>query len=300
MKCPHCGQDHPDDFVFCPRTGQKLEPQSKACTNESCASFGKYILPLDARFCPSCGQPIAGSQNLNGSVQTFAVKGVSFDMIPVEGGTFTMGATSEQGSDYDSDEKPAHQVTLDSFMIGKYEVTQALWRAVMGSNPSWFRGDNLPVEHVSWDDCQTFIKRLNSLTGKNFRLPTEAEWEYAARGGNKSKGYKYSGSDNVDDVAWYYDNSGDKTQAVGTKRPNELGLYDMNGNVSEWCGDWYGDYSSSAQTNPTGATSGSYRVNRGGSRSGSAGGCRVSSRDSSTPGNSFNILGLRLALPVQQ
>ena len=225
--------------------------------------------------------------------------GVEIAMVFVEGGTFTMGATSEQGSDAGSDESPTHQVTLSSFMIGKYEVTQALWTAVMGSNPSYFKGDDLPVEYVSWTDCQSFITSLNSLTGLNFRLPTEAEWEYAARGGNKSMGYKYSGSNNIDDVAWYTSNSSSKTHAVGTKQPNELGLYDMSGNVWEWCSDWYGSYSSTSQTNPTGATSGTFRVYRGGSWNYSARYCRVSNRNYDSPGGTSGFLGLRLVLPVQ-
>ena len=157
--------------------------------------------------------------------KTYTVNGVSFTMIGVEGGTFTMGATSEQGSDAYDDEKPTHQVTLNSYYIGETEVTQALWQAVMGSNPSYFTGNlQRPVEEVSWGDCQTFIKRLNKLTGENFRLPTEAEWEYAARGGKESKGYKYSGSNTIGDVAWYGDNSSSKTHAVKTKQPNELGI----------------------------------------------------------------------------
>ncbi len=233
------------------------------------------------------------------SAETYEVNGVSFDMIMVEGGTFTMGATSEQGSDAWDEEEPIHKVTLSSFMMGKYEVTQALWTSVMGDNPSHHEGDDLPVENVSWNDCQTFIEKLNSLTGKNFRLPTEAEWEYAARGGNKSRGYKYAGGDNIDDVAWYYGNSGNKTHAVGTKQPNELGLYDMSGNVREWCSDWNGGYSSSAQTNPTGATSGFLRVRRGGGWGDIAMDCRVSRRYILTPDYSLNFLGLRLALPVQ-
>lgn len=195
--------------------------------------------------------------------------GISIDMVKVEAGTFMMGATSEMKDSYDdpdSDEKPVHQVTLtNDYYMGKYEVTQALWEAVMGSNPSYFKGDNLPVEEVSWNDCQEFISKLNSLTGRKFRLPTEAEWEYAARGGKKSRSYQYSGSSNISDVAWYDGNSGDKTHPVGTKQANELGIYDMTGNVLEWCQDWYGSYYSSSQTNPTGATSGSRHVNRGGS-----------------------------------
>ena len=200
-----------------------------------------------------------------GGNQTFTVGGVTFTMVHVQGGTFTMGCTSEQGGDCWDDEKPAHSVTLSDYYIGETEVTQALWRAVMGSNPSYWKGDNLPVEKVSWDDCQTFVRKLNQMTGKTFRLPTEAEWEYAARGGNKSLGYKYSGSNTLSSVAWYDGNSSNNTHPVKGKQPNELGLYDMSGNVWEWCQDRYGSYNSSSQTNPAGASSGSYRVCRGGS-----------------------------------
>ncbi len=198
-------------------------------------------------------------------VEAFTVNGVSFNMLPVQGGTFTMGATPEQGDDAGNGEKPAHEVTVSDFYMGDTEVTQELWKAVMGSNPSLFKGSDLPVEFVSWDDCQEFIQKLNALTGRTFRLPTEAEWEYAARGGNKSMGYKYAGSNDIDEVAWYGGNSGGKTHPVKGKMPNELGLYDMAGNVYEWCQDWYGDYSSNAQTNPQGAGKGSFRVLRGGS-----------------------------------
>lgn len=218
------------------------------------------------------------------------------NMVYVSGGTFTMGGTSEQGSDAYDDEKPTHSVTLSSYYICKYEVTQALWRAVMGNNPSNFKGDNLPVECVSWDDCQTFINRLNSYTGRNFRLPTEAEWEFAARGGNYSRHYKYSGSNYISDVAWYDGNSSNRTHPVGTKQANELGLYDMSGNVWEWCSDWYGSYSSYSQNDPTGPNSGSYRVKRGGSWISDAGYCRSSLRLISSPGNRSDCLGLRLVL----
>ena len=228
--------------------------------------------------------------------ETFTVKGVSFTMVGVKGGTFTMGATSEQGSDAYDREKPTHQVTLSDYMIGETEVTQELWKAVMGSNPSYFSGMNLPVEGVSWNDCQTFITKLNQLTGKNFRLPTEAEWEYAARGGQKSRGYKYAGSNTLSDVAWYTDNSGSKTHPVKQKQANELGLYDMTGNVWEWCQDWYGSYSSNAQTNPTGPSSGSDRVFRGGSWYYSASYCRVAYRDYDSPGYRDYNLGFRVVL----
>ena len=237
----------------------------------------------------------APTHTATAAVETITVNGVSFKMVRVDGGTFTMGATAEQGSDADSDEKPVHQVTLSSFSIGETEVTQELWQAVMGTNPSKFKGSRRPVEQVSWDDCQDFIRRLNSLTGRNFRLPTEAEWEYAARGGRKSNGYQYAGGSSIADVAWYTDNSSSTTHDVATKRANELGLYDMSGNVYEWCQDWYGSYSSGSQTNPKGPSSGSNRVFRGGSWYYSARDCRVSLRVSITPSFRSIFLGLRLA-----
>lgn len=234
----------------------------------------------------------------------FTVNGVSFEMVRVEGGSFRMGATSEQGTDAYDWEKPVHSVTLSSYYIGKNEVTQALWQAVMGSNPSNFKGSNLPVECVSWNDCQEFIQKLNSLTGRNFRLPTEAEWEFACRGGNNSRGYKYCGSNDIDNVAWYDGNSGYQTHPVATKAPNELDIYDMSGNVREWCSDRFADYTSYSQTNPTGPQSGSYRVLRGGSWCSRAGSCRSSDRYRDRPtGRSYydptyraGSLGLRLAL----
>ncbi len=227
----------------------------------------------------------------------YTIDGVRFKMIAVEGGTFTMGATSEQQNP-DSDEKPTHTVTLSDYYIGETEVTQELWAAVMGSNPSRFTGNiQRPVEKVSWDDCQTFIRKLNELTGENFRLPTEAEWEFAARGGRNSRGYQYSGSSNIDEVVWYYDNSSYTTYPVKTKSPNELGIYDMSGNVWEWCQDWIGPYSSSSQTNPTGPSTGSHRVRRGGSwEIILARDCRSAYRSSGTPGYRFHDFGLRLAL----
>ena len=233
---------------------------------------------------------------LGGEELEFEVGSCRFKMIRVEGGSFEMGATSEQGSDANDWEKPVHRVTLSGYYIGMCEVTQELWEAVMGSNPSCFKGKNNPVESVSYNDCQEFIKRLNSLTGKNFRLPTEAEWEYAARGGNQSHHYKYSGSNNIDDVAWYTKNSDSETHRVGTKSPNELGIYDMSGNVWEWCSDRYGSYSSGSQTNPQGPASGTNRVLRGGSWFNFARYCRVSFRNNIAPSYRFNNNGLRLAL----
>ncbi len=227
--------------------------------------------------------------------EVLRVGNVSYRMKYVSGGIFTMGATSEMKRPLYW-ENPTHQVTLNSYYIGETEVTQALWNAVMGSNPSYFKGDNLPVEGVSWDNCQTFISKLNSLTGKRFRLPTEAEWEFAARGGKQSRHTQFSGSSRINDVAWYDGNSGDKPHPVKTKQPNELGIYDMSGNVWEWCQDWYGSYNSYAQTNPTGASTGSLRVRRGGSWGDSPGVCRSSNRFSGTPDSSYSGLGLRLVL----
>ena len=222
------------------------------------------------------------------------------EMVLVEAGTFTMGCTDNECL---TNELPAHQVTLTkSYYIGKYEVTQAQWKAVMGNNPSYFHGDDMPVEQVTWNDVQTFIAKLNEMTGKNYRLPTEAEWEFAARGGNQSKGYKYSGSDNIDDVAWYGassgGNSGNNTHSVGIKQSNELGIYDMSGNVYEWCSDWYGVYSDETQTDPQGPAVSSKRVARGGSFAYGTMYCRVAYRhpiDSSISGRN---LGFRVVLPL--
>ena len=216
-------------------------------------------------------------------------------MVYVEDGTFTMGCTSEQ-SNCNSDETP-HQVTLSSYYIGKYEVTQAQWIEIMGDNPSTFKGDNFPVENVSWEDIQEFITKLKEKTGRTYRLPTEAEWEYAARGGNKSQGYLYSGSNNLNDVGWYDDNNSyNRTHPVGEKQANELGIYDMSGNVYEWCSDWYGSYSSSSQTNPTGPSGGSSRVFRGGGWGHNADNCRVAIRYLNKPDSRNNYSGFRLIL----
>lgn len=218
------------------------------------------------------------------------------NMVLVEGGVFMMGSTEEQNNNTNSDEKPAHYVSLSSFFIGRYEVTQEEWEAVMGNNPSNFKGVKKPVENISWNDCKTFIRKLNAITGLGFRLPTEAEWEYAARGGNSSLGYIFPGANDIGSVAWYDSNSGDQTHNVGTKLPNELGLYDMAGNVWEWCSDWHGKYSSSSQTNPKGVASGSCHVYRGGGWRNLDGCCRVSYRCFSTSGYRNYDLGLRLAL----
>lgn len=221
--------------------------------------------------------------------ETFTANGVSFKMIRVEGGTFTMGATSEQGSDALDEEKPAHQVMLSSYYIGETEVTQGLWQAVMGSNPSSFKGSERPVEQVSWDDCQIFIHKLNALTGRSFRLPSEVEWEFAVRGGKKSQGYKYSGSNNLSSVAWYTDNSSSETHPVKSKSPNELGLFDMNGNVWEWTSNcWRGNYSAPEECDKL--------VIRGGCWYNNYGENRVSRRGWGSAGWHNDGVGFRLAL----
>ena len=268
-----------------PQLAQTQQPVAQTQSVSSTASLSTSSTSLNA----------VGSST-SGSVITIPVRdGISIEMVKVEAGSFNMGATPEMQAPYEV-EKPVHRVTLtNNYYIGKYEVTQALWKIVMGSNPSNSKGDNLPVENVSWNNCQKFISKLNKLTGKSFRLPTEAEWEYAARGGNKSRGYQYSGSNTIGDVAWYDGNSGSKTHAVGTKQPNELGAFDMTGNVWEWCQDWFNRYSSSPQTNPIGAVSGSCRVYRGGSCCYS-GYCRCSCRFDGTPDFRNGDLGLRLVL----
>ena len=237
--------------------------------------------------------------------QTYTVNGVSFDMITMQGGTFTMGATEDQSTYADKSEKPPHQVTLSTYQIGKTEVTQELWEAVTGKSLSQIArangwtlygdGPDYPMYYITWDDCQEFITKLNELTGQQFRMPTEAEWEYAARGGNKSKGFTFSGSNNIADVAWYSENSSNRSCPVANKAPNELGIYDMTGNVWEWCSDWYGDYSDAPQTNPTGPETGTEHVVRGGCWGAMVSGSHLSNRISYVPTFHSNSVGLRLA-----
>ncbi|MCB0839229.1 MAG: formylglycine-generating enzyme family protein [Bacteroidetes bacterium] len=223
------------------------------------------------------------------------------ELILVEGGEFEMGGAD---SEAEEDEKPVHKVSLDSFYLGKFPVTQALWKLVMGKNPSRFKGEANPVENVSWKDTQVFLQKLNQMTGKTYRLPTEAEWEFAARGGIHSEGYLYAGSDKLKEVGWYEKNSNHQTQPVGQKLGNELGLFDMSGNVYEWCQDWYGaNYyqhcaGQGVVKNPQGPEKGVLRVFRGGFCSDVARHCWGSSRGSYRPNYHYSDVGFRLALSL--
>ena len=262
--------------------------------------IGTHKIIISKDKCLSVEQTVTVRESetaeINANLYPQVIHNLINNMVRVEGGTFMMGATSEQGSDAFDVEKPVHKVTVSSFSIGKYEVTQEEWQAVMGNNPSEFKGAKRPVESVYWGDCQEFIRKLNAMTGMNFRLPTEAEWEFAARGGIKSRHTKYSGSSSIGAVAWYDGNCDDQTHNVGQKSPNELGLYDMTGNVFEWCQDKIGDYSSSSQTNPRGPSLGYYHVLRGGCFDLSPIQCRVSYRHACAPGYVDYEFGLRLAM----
>ena len=232
--------------------------------------------------------------------------GANMKMIWVEGGDFLMGCTSEQGN-CGSDEQNVRRVTVDGFYIGMLEVTQSQWEKVVGTSISQQRnkrgsdyalegvGPDYPMYYVSWDEAMEFCRLLSNKTGRTYTLPTEAQWEYAARGGNKNEGAKYAGSNMIDAVAWYTDNSGSNTHIVGSKRANALGIYDMSGNVWEWCKDWYASsYVSYDTNNPVGPSSGSSRVVRGGSWYSSASNCRVADRGSYSPGDRYSNLGFRV------
>lgn len=224
--------------------------------------------------------------NDNTIFHQITVNQVTFEMVPVKGGSYNMG-----GDDDDADifEGPVHLVNVSQFEIGRTPVTQALWEAVMGTNPSQFKGHDLPVEMVSYDDCQEFLEKLNGLTGLAFRLPTEEEWEFAARGGNRSHGHRYGGNGDINSMAWYRDNSNQHTNPVGTKRPNELGIYDMIGNVDEWTSSkWREQYDIPMETTAY--------VIRGGSWLDEAKSCRVSCRDLMSNDGCDYCIGLRLAL----
>lgn len=294
----------------------------------SCIVYAQVVRDLgDEKKLKRSDVSVAGNVDIS-SGKEYTIKlgnDVELEMIWVAGGSFDMGSNS---SDAYSNEQPVHRVTLDGYWIGKYEVTQAQYKTIMGANPSMWKGDTFPVEKVNWNDCREFIREINSRTGSlgiTFSLPTEAQWEYAARGGAKSRGYKYSGSDDLDDVAWYISNSGDKylsnsimeglakaskweeyrakrdeshckTHIVGQKQFNELGLYDMSGNVWEWCADWYDSkyYSKSPKRNPENSTLASVRVLRGGSWFSHSRHCRSAYRYGYGPDGRGRRSGFRL------
>ena len=229
--------------------------------------------------------------------QKEVIREIASNMVRVEGGTFPMGSDDELAA---ADEAPIHSVTLSSFRMNKFTVTRKQWRVLMGTDPGWNSnygiGDDLPATHLSYVDCLAFLNKLNSLTDLTFRLPTEAQWEYAARGGKQSHSMRYSGSDNPNEVAWHQDNAGNVLHKPGILHPNELGLYDMSGNIWEWCSDWYAEYSVSAQTDPIGPTIGSRRVVRGGSFSYEASYSRVTQRNNLSPDYHSFVTGFRLAM----
>lgn len=222
---------------------------------------------------------------------------LGIELVLVKGGTYRMGDLPEFGR---GNALPAHEVTVGDFLIGKTEVTQSQWEALMGANPSKFKGADRPVEQVTWDECQEFLRRLNEKTGGAFRLPTEAEWEYAARSGGRIETWAGTSNDaELDTFAWLGDNSGEQSQPVGRKRPNGLGIHDMSGNVWEWCSDWFdGDYYENSPANdPRGPASGELRVLRGGAWTDDSSWLRTASRFSIEPGKSYDRLGFRLAAP---
>ena len=280
---------------------KKYFNEAKDCPDSDTVAADEWIRKCKAKIAEINSNPPVLNKNVRiDKGETYidvTIGEVSFRMIKVEGGTFRMGSADDE-----SDEQPEHDVTLDSYYIGQTEVTQNLWEVVMGNNPSYFEGNQMPVENVSWNDCQAFITKLNQLTGKRFRLPTEAEWEYAARGGKFHEKTNYSGNEDVDRVAWYWGNSSEKTHPVKMKLPNALGIYDMSGNVMEWCNDWYDEnyFVESPPKNPLGPSSGEKRVIRGGSWLSYDGDCRVSSRQRITPGYSGGRYGYGLRIVLSK
>ncbi|MDI6402490.1 SUMF1/EgtB/PvdO family nonheme iron enzyme [Balneolaceae bacterium ANBcel3] len=306
MNCKICKTELQSNVKFCPECGTKVVPLC-TCGNQ---------LSGNEKFCSKCGNPTGKPSSvphpISSSSQAKLLDAGVREVAEMDGEehyekepdqshlygemVFVQGGRFHRGNEAIRNAMPVHEVELDDFYIGKYPVTQAQWKAVMGTNPCHFYGDDRPVEKVNWEDAQQFIRKLSILTGKSFRLPTEAEWEYAARGGQMSQGYIYSGSDNLDDVGWFEDNSGAETHPVGQKKPNELGIYDMSGNVYEWCNDWYHSeyYKKSSPRNPQGPSKGDFRLFRGGSWRIGSDYCRCAYRASSFPGYWFSYVGFRL------
>ena len=289
QSCPVCGTSNEIRALYCPTCGWTYVPfQSKKMDEKRLATAKKLW--------ESRGKSDVVVEEIPPHTLPQPIMELIHDMVRVEGGTFTMGGTREQGEDAFEDESPTHKVTLSTYSIGRYPVTQDQWEAVMGSNPSHFKGEKLPVESVSWFDCQDFVQKLSEMTGRRFRLPTEAEWEYAARGGKRSKRNKYSGGNILNQVGWYNENSGGVSHEVGKKSPNELGIYDMSGNIWEWVQDWKGDYTKEDQINPKGPETGIERVCRGGGWNREIDRSRVSYRGDDQATLRYCSLGLRIAL----
>jgi len=289
MKCPSCKKDISNSSRFCNYCGSKIDNQGKICQNSAC---GKSGLPEEALFCPDCGSLL--SKGFESFIET--VNGVDFVMVAINGGSFLMGSPPiEKGRSLDEFQ---HKVTLSDYFISETPVTQSLWESVVGRRVGNFKGDNNPVESISWNRCQDFIERLKQLTEKKYQLPTEAQWEFAARGGICSKGFIYSGSNDLDNVGFYIDNCYNKTFHVKSMLSNELGIYDMSGNVWEWCQDWYGEYDRNFPTDPQGVSSGELRVFRGGSWSREPKDCRNANRCCGESGLSRSNIGFRLALSL--
>ena len=288
MDCPVCGETNEINSLYCPRCGWAFVPFTSKKLDEK-------RLNTHRRVWNGLASENKAPEKLTTNLPSPIMELIN-NMVEVEGGTFLMGGTPEQGEEAFNDEKPPHKVTVSTFHIGCYPVTQEQWKAVMGNNPSYFQGERHPVEQVNWMDCQAFVEKLSKMTGLTFRLPTEAEWEYAARGGNKGKGHKYSGGDLLTQVAWYNENSGGTSHEVGEKAPNELGLYDMSGNIWEWVQDWKGDFTDEEQTNPTGPEEGDERICRGGGWNREHDRCRVSYRGDDEPDLRYRSLGLRVVM----
>lgn len=300
MKCPHCNKEHADTAKFCEETGKPLEPQFQYCHNEAC-DF-RSPLPLSAKFCPNCGTSLKEesrksrqSRNIthHPDAVEITIKGISFYIVPIKGGRFTMGATDEQIPYASEQEKPAHSEVVNDFYIMEAPVTQELWEELMRYNPSGFKGKNRPVTNVSYKECLRFCNKLNMITRKNFRLPSEKEWEYAARGVTKKGEHPtiYSGSEDIDAIAWYGGNSNKIVHDVCLKEPNSYGLFDMSGNVWEWCATrycLYWDCGYSLDKN--------FRVTRGGCAASTNKGCRTSRRYYCNQSHKSKYLGVRLVV----
>lgn len=309
MKCPNCNREIPSDSKFCPDCGSKIvvkTEQSRTSSAELEIQRLKRELAEKERIISSQRQAIEKEKkekqirvenDYYGNV-LFTIRKVKFKMIRVNHGEFMMGAASNEKVLFDDYSRPVHKVCLTKdYYIAETPVTQELWNAVMGGDVyCYFKGPQNPVHMVSWDKCMVFIKRINELTGKQFRLPTEAEWEFAARGGNSSSQTRYAGSNSWYDVGWFKENSNDMIHPVKTKRPNELGIYDMCGNVCEWCMDYFGHYSSIFQTDPKGPCWGDSRVRRGGAYSSCADHCLIPERTNTAQDYSWLDTGFRLAL----